>query len=110
MLFDPKFVYPSDDVGAYMDLEGIVVGIENRFGSPLEESKNEKAAREVLEEKPRTDGMEVKVQTRECGVLTAFFYRISNSYPEVGFKAKIRVYESRPGFYPDPKLMSWGRM
>lgn len=83
-LFDPDFVYPSDEMGPYVDLEGTVIGV-SEFGS-------------------------VKVAVPEHGEFTgyneAMFEKIQ---AKAGDKVTIRVYDAGGGWYPDNKIVSWTR-
>ena len=69
-----------DDVGAYIDLEGEVVEVEEEA---------------------------IRVKT-EHGVFTGYF-GLPNRLPSVGYRARIRVYDSGGGFYPDNRVMGWSR-
>jgi hypothetical protein len=83
-LFDLEIVYPSDDVGPYIELNGIIAEI----GEPL------------------FDCVAIDVRT-EYGILSGYTTHLPKSLPKVGWKAIIRLYNSGGGWYPDDKIVGW---
>jgi hypothetical protein len=82
-LFERDKVYPSDSVGAYIDLEGRVVAVEAGVSGVWF----------------------VRVET-EKGTFTGVEERLP---PEEGFRATVRIYDSGGGWYPDDRIISWSR-
>lgn len=81
-LFDEKFVYPSDEHGAYIELVGTIVCV---------------------------DDLVVTVQT-ENGVFTGYAEQRRCDwcgYPNIGQIATIKLYEQGGGRYPDHMIISW---
>lgn len=95
-LFDPSLVYPSDGIGPYIDLEGIVT----RVGVFL--TKDEQTTSELIEEKVPDSSTPIDVKT-EYGEIQTYSHRP----PKVGYSAVVRVYDAGNGFYPDNKIISW---
>lgn len=95
-LFDPNLVYPCDDVGQYIDLEGTVIRVDKFL------TRDEQTTAELLEEKAPDSSTPVNVKT-EHGVIQAY----SHHPPKVGYWAIVRVYAAGGGFYPDNKIISW---
>lgn len=85
--FDPNLVYPTDDVGPFIDINGIVIKADNGV---------KKEGSSLLEEP-----IHVVVDT-EYGNISGF----CKIQAKVGMKATIRVYESGGGFYPDNVIRS----
>ena len=92
-LFEPGFVYPCDSIGEYEDLTGEVVHVD--------------------EFDDDDDCVAVKVKIEDVAVITGF-WRLPNSNrksvwcaPLKGYYAKIRVYRSGGGFYPDDIITGW---
>jgi len=83
-LFEPGLVYPSDSTGPYVDLEGEVVAVK---GSALEDEDDYFA-------RVRTPKGEFECVGKKPG-------------PERGYRARIRVYRSGGGWYPDDIVISW---
>ena len=81
-LFDNTFVYPSDEKGTYIDLDGEVI----RVGEPL------------------SNDVGITVKTH-LGTYTGYTY--FKHAPHVGCIATIRVYRSGGGWYPDNKIVGW---
>jgi hypothetical protein len=81
-LFDPDLVYPSDEVGPFTELTGVVVSV----GEPLGEE------------------VRVDVYTHQ-GIFSAFTLRP----PKVGYMATVRIYDSGGGWYPDDRIVRWAR-
>jgi hypothetical protein len=82
-LFDFAVAYPSDDVGPYLELWGKVLTVSERFYT----------------------GQAIEVRTNE-GVFSGY----TNYSPKPSscvWWAKIRIYDSGGGFYPDNKIMEW---
>lgn len=84
-LFDPNLVYPSDEVGPHVDLEGIVIGVGVQFYPEYS-----------------WDEVPVLVKT-EYGNFTGYTSRP----PKAGYRATIRVYNSGGGWYPDDRIIGW---
>ena len=83
----PLFDYSKfeDDYGAiYIELIGEVIHI----GEPL--------SRDAA----------VKVKTNE-GVFTGYY--LASHLPKVGYFAKIRIYDSGGGWYPDDRIVAWSK-
>ena len=83
-LFNPDFVYPSDDVGPYVELDGTIV----KIGEPSFYS------------------VRIDVKT-ERGILSGYTTHLPKSLPQIGWKAIIRLYNSGGGWYPDDKIVGW---
>lgn len=81
-LFDPNVVYPLDEVGPYIELEGKVAHV----------GKQDNPDHEVL----------VTVQTKH-----GEFKGVTSRPPRPGFSARIRVYNAGGGFYPDNRITGW---
>jgi hypothetical protein len=77
-IFEPDLVCPSDGIGSYVDLVGIVISSVSTFDSFL-----------------------VQVQT-----LDRKFSAISKLQPKPGFLAVVRIYQSGGGFYPDNRVIT----
>lgn len=84
-LFSPDFAYPCDHVGAYIELDGTIVNVH----------------------KPLGDCVGLDVETKE-GCFTGYWHAPDHT-PEVGFQATVRVYHAGGGFYPDNRIVRWGR-
>ena len=82
-LFDRNLVYPSDQTGPYVELEGKVL----RIGEPISNS------------------VSVQVET-EHGIFTGYTAE-GLGFPEVGYLARIRIYDSGGGWYPDDLVVGW---
>lgn len=85
-LFDPSLVYPSDGVGPYIELEGAVLA------------------------RGETDGDEpffVLVETLR-GQFRPFARAPFDRSVVVGGWARVRVYNSGGGWYPDDRITSAG--
>ena len=89
--FDPNLVYPTDDVGPFIDINGIVIKAD----------KGVKKEGSFLLEEP----IYVVVDT-EYGNISGF----ARMQAEIGMKATIRVYDSGGGFYPDNTIRSIGKI
>jgi hypothetical protein len=79
-LFDPDLSYPSDDVGKYLEVEGIVRSVEEWD----------------------VGHVHADVDT-ELGLVRAY----GDLKPLVGSIATVRIYDSGGGWYPDDRLMGW---
>ncbi len=81
-LFDPNFVYPSDGMGPYVELEGTVLGVSD-FGA-------------------------VEVRVPEHGEFTGYNETMFKCrQPKAGDTVIIRVYVKGGGWYPDNKIVQW---
>lgn len=88
--FDPRLVYPSDNVGGcYIDVPGRVVDV----GFPL---------------RPREE-YPVTVEVAEDEEHTGFTGYMGDFKPQVGDHAVIRVYDAGGGWYPDNRVLSLAR-
>ena len=88
-LFEPDVVYPRDDTGCYIELEGEVIEVDDESLSELE------------------CVYEVKVRT-EKGDFSGWTDGPPNiKPPAVGYRARIRIYNSGGGWYPDDKIVFW---
>ena len=85
VLFDRNFVYPCDDVGAYVELTGEIIEV----GKPL-------------------GGDCCVVVKTEHGVFSGFYW--AEYAPQTGYTAKIRIYNVGGGFYPDNKIIEWSAL
>jgi hypothetical protein len=91
-LFDPKLVYPSDDVGPYQEFEGEIIKTEDLSDLGY---------------------VHVHVDVPNVGVLSGYWYipgslRQNNKIrPRVGGTARIRIYNSGGGWYPDDRITGW---
>lgn len=83
-LFDHRYVYPSDDVGPYVELKGTVIAVGDHLG----------------------DACSVKVET-DKGTFTGYWNHPTTS-PKVGYNASIRIYDAGGGWYPDNRITGWG--
>ena len=83
-LWQKGVIYPSDEVGEYVELEGTIVEIDDPMG----------------------DTVAMKVSVPGRGVWTVFDY-LTHYMPKVGYDATIRTYRWGGGWYPDDRLMSW---
>lgn len=82
-LFDPKYIYPSDDYGGeFITLTGEVI----ELGEPL------------------SDSVSVKVKT-DNGIFTG--YSLTKYAPKIGYTATIKIYNSGGGWYPDNEIMQY---
>ena len=84
ILFDYSLVYPRDECGCYIELDGYVTSI----GEPL------------------SDSFSVEVNTK-LGTFTGYarnYFQI----PNIGCRATIRIYDSGGGWYPDDRIVSLG--
>lgn len=94
-LFEPGYVYPSDrEGGCYLELEGDVIAVDDIDvgGSDL---------REV--------GVTVRTDKGEFRGFTQY-PRSSTFHPQVGHRARIRVYDIGGGWYPDHRITGfWTR-
>ena len=90
-LFEPGFVYPCDGIGEYEDLTGEIVGVDE------------------FDDDDDCVAVKVKIEGIEgCGVITGFWRLPSTrSAPKLGHYAKIKVYRSGGGFYPDDIITGW---
>lgn len=84
-LFEPGFVYPSDHLGCYTELNGRIVEIDDRDDF---------------------DYLFIFVQT-EYGIFRGVWRPIGGHKPKVDYYAKIKVYRYGGGFYPDDVITSW---
>jgi hypothetical protein len=85
-LFDyQKFVYPLDDIGPYVEFTGKVIEVDDK--------------RNVNNE---WEEVKVSVQT-ERGIFSGYTPRP----PKVGYYARIRLYNSGGGWYPDDRIVGW---
>lgn len=82
MLFDRSFVYPSDEIGPYIELYGIVESVGDTTG----------------------EDVSVTVST-DKGKFVGYY--LSKHAPPIGSRASIRVYDAGGGFYPDNKITGW---
>jgi len=89
-LFDRNLVYPCDNIGPFMDLEGEVV----KLGEPWEKYNN-------------FTQVSVKVKT-ERGTFTGWYE--GPQPPEIGYRATIRLYDSGGGWYPDDIIVGWSKI
>lgn len=83
-LFENDLVYPRDQYGSYVALQGTIVGVVGT----LDEGCNF-----------------FEVQT-EYGTFQAVW---DHHPPSVGCGATIHVYDSGGGHYPDNRIVSWSR-
>lgn len=91
-LFSKDFVCPCDDTGPYTDLEGKVVWVAEPPSKVLDED------------------FQVEVQTLEGTFSVWTLGSVAIRFPpKVGDNARIRVYRSGGGWYPDNRLMGWSR-
>lgn len=83
-LFDRTLVYPSDHIGPYVELDGTVTNVRSLIGE---------------------DEALIDVQT-----IKGLFTGVSRPpFPEVGYEARIRIYDAGGGFYPDNRVTGWSR-
>lgn len=85
-LFQNGLVYPSDNIGPYVDLPGTVV---------------------TVDDDPLDDHVEVKVDTGDRGIFSGWI--LARIKPDVGCLATVRVYRAGGGFYPDNRIVGWSR-
>lgn len=81
-MFDRNFVYPSDNVGFYIKLEGTISEVSKCF-----------------------DGWKAAVKT-DKGTFTGYG---EYHMPCIGYLARIRIYDSGGGFYPDNSITGWSK-
>lgn len=81
-LFDPSLVYPTDDVGCYVELIGEVVSVDDQDDPD--------------------DEVRVDVRT-DWGTFDGYTVHP----PKVGYTATVRVYDAGGGFYPDNRIVAW---
>lgn len=84
-LFDPNLVYPSDEMGEYIELVGEIT----EMGGPF------------------WHFVSVTVRAKK-GVFKGFWDTRSGHSPKVGQWARIRIYNSGGGFYPDDRIVGFG--
>jgi len=84
MLFDRSLVYPSDEFGPYIELEGSVVEVND----PLS-----------------CGSVGIKVRT-DRGQFTAYVCAPMAEFVAEAKWARVRVYDSGGGWYPDNRVMS----
>lgn len=93
-LFDPDICYPSDSTGPYQEFEGKIVKSEDLRDIGL---------------------AHVHVEVEGHGVMDGYWHIPDNhcddpgSVPPVGGTARIRIYDSGGGWYPDDRIMGWSR-
>ncbi len=81
-LFDNNLVYPCDDVGEYVVLDGVISFIET------------------------TDrGYYIKVGTMH-GIFGGWQASL-RAKPKIGYSARIQIYRSGGGYYPDNRIVGW---
>lgn len=82
-LFDHDLVYPSDNYGPYVELEGKVVLVSHsRVDVEVEGHGGMTGYSDFIEARPETA-------------------------PRPGYIATIRVYDAGGGWYPDNRIMGW---
>lgn len=87
MLFSPNFVYPNDGKSDYVELEGRITFVEPK--------------------QFRDGAYQIDVVT-DHGVFTGYWDGPpSITGPEIGYMARIRVYRSGGGYYPDNEIRGW---
>lgn len=80
---------PSDDVGKYIELTGVVVAVGESYFEPDPRFE------------PEQIGVDVKMDN---GVV---YHAFTTSPPKVGYKATVRHYQWGGGWYPDDKVVAW---
>jgi len=87
-LFKPDAVYPSDHIGPFIELTGPIIIVE-----------------EIL------DYWKITIQT-DKGIFTGYTDEgiiLHRKFPpRIGYKAKIHIYNSGGGWYPDDRIVGWG--
>ena len=83
ILFDPHLVYPRDSTGPYIDLDGIII-----------ESKRVDLTGDI-------QGWAI-IHTSKGD-----FEGYARRQPKVGYHARIHVYDSGGGWYPDNLFLSY---
>jgi hypothetical protein len=85
-LFDRNYVYPSDQWGGeFEERDGVI-----------------KSVRLI------DDFYSIDVETQE-GLITGYFPKLTGTPPEVGYMATIRIYRCGGGWYPDNRIVHWGK-
>jgi hypothetical protein len=91
-LFEPGVVYPSDHVGEYVEVSGVILEV----GEPLSDSVSV-----TIEVPPGVRG-----EGRHTGYWTGPGIE-RGDLPPVGGKATLHLYRAGGGWYPDDRVVSW---
>jgi hypothetical protein len=88
-LFDPNLVYPSDEVGPYLELHGDVLAVGASLSVTMYEAR-----------------VNVRTPQGEFYGYTRWPWREGGFVPEAGMRATVRIYRAGGGWYPDNRITS----